>query len=242
MTRRTLGDLLAKVPPPDEPPELGNVTPLERPTFPRIVSRAAVLGAERSKVEPPVSPAESTARLVDEAYERGKRDGIAAVQSDYDVKLAEQKALHAMKVASDRHRAASENARLIADRMVEAMRELETGICGSVASILAPFLAETMRRRAIDDLARTVTSMVADRRPASLKVDGPPDLLEALKTALKDFPVPIEYAAIPALAYDPLEAAAAGAVDSLEVRVRLDERIVRTEIGAWLERLRGAIQ
>ena len=247
MTRRTLGDLLAKVPPPEVHVDTGNITPFERATFPRIVSRSVVLGVERAKVEransePVASAPENSARLVEEAYERGKRDGMAAVQTDYDIKLAEQKAQHVMKVAVDRHRSTAENAKVMAERLAGAMKELESEICASVAAILAPFVVDIVRRRAIDDLARTLTSMVADRRPASLKVDGPRDLLDALKAALNDFPLPVEYVPIAALAYDPLEAGHQGDVDSIEVQVRLDERVVRTEIGAWLDRLRGAMQ
>jgi hypothetical protein len=242
MTRRTLGDLLAKVPAPEEPPHVGNITPFERPNFPRIVSRAVVLGAERAKSEPVINASEDRERLVEEAYERGKRDGIAAVQTEYDVKLVEQKAQHVMKVAVDRHRSTAENARIMADRLVDAIKDLESEVCASVAAVLAPFVVERVRHRAIEDLARTLTSMVADRRPANLKVDGPRDLLDALKAALHDFPVPIEYVAVPALAYDPLEAGNKDSVDSIEVQIHLDERVVRTEIGAWLERLRGAMQ
>jgi len=50
------------------------------------------------------------------------------------------------------------------------------------------------------------------------------------------------YAAIPALAYDALGTHGEGSLDAIEVRVRLDERVIETQIGAWLERLRGAAQ
>jgi hypothetical protein len=234
---RTLGELLTKVRP-EEPPAAAPVTPFERATFPRVVSRAATIAVDRPRSELPVSGAESTARLIDEAYERGKRDGVAVVQTEYDVKLAEQKAQHVMKVAVDRHRATAENARVMADRLAGVLQEMETGICDSVAALLVPFVAENVRRQAIDDLARTLSRMVAERRPATIKVEGPSDLLGALKGALGDFPVPIEYTAAASLAYDPLESQE-GRVDSIEVQ---DERVVRTEIGAWLERLRGATQ
>ena len=236
---RTLGDLLTKVRA-EEPPSPLPMAPLERPNFPRIVSRTVSLSTERPKIEPPVSAAETTARLIDEAYERGKREGVASVQAEYDVKLAEQKARHVMKVAVDRHRSAAENARVMADQLVAALNEMETEICGSVAAILAPFVAETVRRQAVDELATTLRRMVGERLPTAIKVEGPADLLDALKASLGGFAVPVEYTAAARLAYDPLDERE-GNVDSIEVRVQLDERVIRTEIGAWLERLRGAM-
>jgi hypothetical protein len=241
MTARTLGDILAKVRS-EEPLGANNIAPFERPVFPRIVSRAEGIVAERSKSEPPVSAAESTARLIDEAYERGKREGAAAVQSEFDVKLVEQRTRHVMKLASDRHRAAVENAKAMGDRLVGALKDIEAEICQSVAAVLARFVTDAVRRQAVEDLATTLSRMVAERRPATLKVEGPGDLLDALKGALADFPLPIDYTAVAALAYDPLDQDDHGNADAIEVRVQLDERVIETQIGAWLERLRGATQ
>ena len=238
---RTLGDILTKVRS-EEPAAVANVASFDRPVFPRIVSRTDAIGAERHKVEPPVSAAESTARLVEEAYERGKREGVAAVQTEYDIKLVEQRTRHVMKLAADRHRSAAENAKNMAEQLIGAVKEMEDGICRSVADVLAPFMAETVRRRAVADLAATLSRMVTEHRPANLKVEGPGDLLDALKRALADFPLPIDYAAIPALTYDALGNHDEGNLDAIEVRVRLDERVIETQIGPWLERLRGAVQ
>jgi hypothetical protein len=239
MTARTLGDILTKVRI-EEPAGASTVASFDRPVFPRIVSRTDVLGVERQKAEPAVSAAESTARLIDEAYERGKREGVAAVQTEYDIKLVEQRTRHVMKLAADRHRSAAENAKGMAEQLSGAVKDMEAEICRCVAGVLAPFLADAVRRQAIEDLAATLSRMVKDCRPANLKVEGPGDLLDALKIALADFPLPIEYTAIPALAYDALGTHDEGSLDAIEVRVRLDERVIETQIGAWLERLRGA--
>lgn len=241
MTARTLGDILTKVRS-EEPAGIGAVASFDRPVFPRIVSRTDGIGVERQKAEPPVSAAESTARLIDEAYERGKREGAAAVQTEFDIKLVEQRTRHVMKLAADRHRSAAENAKGMAEQLIGAVRDMEAEICRCVAGVLAPFVADAVRRQAIEDLAATLSLMVKERHPASLKVEGPWDLLEALKGALADFPLPIEYAAIPALAYDARGNHDEGNLDAIEVRVRLDERVIETQIGPWLERLRGAMQ
>lgn len=240
MTARTLGDILTKVRS-EEPAGAGAVASFDRPVFPRIVSRTDGGGVER-KAEPPVSAADSTARLIEEAYERGKREGVASVQTEYDIKLVEQRTRHVMKLAADRHRSAAENAKGMAEQLIAAVKDMEAEICRCVAGVLAPFLADAVRRQAIEDLAATLSLMVKERHPASLKVEGPWDLLEALKGALADFPLPIEYAAIPALAYDARGNHDEGNLDAIEVRVRLDERVIETQIGPWLERLRGAVQ
>jgi hypothetical protein len=240
MTARTLGDILTKVRF-EEPAEAARPASFDRPVFPRIVSRSDGAGVERS-AEPPVGVAENTARLVEEAYERGKRDGVASVQTEYDIKLVEQRTRHVMKLAADRHRSAAENAKGMAAQLIGAVKDMEAEICRCVAGILAPFVADAVRRRAIEDLAATLSLMAKERRPASLTVEGPGDLLDALKAALADFPLPIEYAAIPALSYDALGNHDEGNLDAIEVRVRLDERVIETQIGPWLERLRGAVQ
>src|SRR2546430_14796659 len=108
MTARTLGDILTRVRT-EEPVDAGKPASFDRPVFPRIVSRTDGIGVKR-KAEPPVSAAENTARLIEEAYERGKREGAAAVQTEFDIKLVEQRTRHVMKLAADRHRSAAENA------------------------------------------------------------------------------------------------------------------------------------
>src|SRR3954468_3586456 len=159
MTARTLGDILTKVRI-EEPAGAGNVAPFERPVFPRIVSRAEGPVPERSKSEPTISAADSTARLIEEAYERGKREGVAGVQAEFEVKLVEQRTRHVMKLASDRHRSAAENAKAMAERLVGALKDMETEICRSVAAILVPFLTDAVRRQTIADLAATLSRMV----------------------------------------------------------------------------------
>jgi hypothetical protein len=197
---------------------------------------------ERQKADSPAVAAENTARLIEEAYERGKREGVAAVQTEYDIKLVEQRTRHVMKLAADRHRSAAENAKGMAEQLIGAVKQMETEICRCVAGVLAPFLADAVRRQAIEDLAGTLSRMVREHRPANLKVEGPSDLLDALKGTLAGFSLPIEYTAIPALAYDALGDHDQGSLDAIEVRVRLDERVIETQIGPWLERLRGTVQ
>src|SRR5438270_555058 len=189
MTARTLGDILTKVRS-EEAVGVGPVASFDRPVFPRIVSRTDGIGVERQKAEPPAGAAESTARLIEEAYERGKREGAAAVQTEFDIKLVEQRTRHVMKLAADRHRCATENAKNMAGQLIGAVKDMEAEICRCVAGVLAPFVADAVRRQAIEDLAATLSLMVKDHRPASLKVEGPGDLLEALKGALADFPLP----------------------------------------------------
>src|SRR4051794_4486148 len=241
MTARTLGDILTKVRI-EEPAAASNVAPFERPVFPRIVSRTEGPAAERSDGAPPVSTADSTARSIEEAYERGKREGVAAVQAEFEVKLIEQRTRHVMKLASDRQRCAAENARAMADRLAGAVKDMEVEICRSVAAVLVPFVSDAVRRQAMADLATTVSHMVAERRPATLKVEGPADLLDALKAALADFPIPVDYRPLAALAYDALDEKAQSELDTIEVRVQLDERVIETQFGPWLERLRGVMQ
>jgi len=110
------------------------------------------------------------------------------VQTEYDIKLVEQRTRHVMKLAADRHRSAAENAKGMAEQLIAAVKDMEAGISRCVAGILAPFLADAVRRQAIEDLAATLSLMVKERRPASLKVEGPWDLLEALKGAAGGLP------------------------------------------------------
>ena len=90
--------------------------------------------------------------------------------------------------------------------------------------MLAGFLHGAVRERALADLSETVGGLLIGGGAARVKVAGPAALLERLKSIATPGAAPIEFTEH----------------DAAEVTVAIDETVVETNIGAWMERIDSA--
>lgn len=114
------------------------------------------------------------------------------------------------------------------ERLFEAHRaafaDFEQRCAQSVANILRPFLTQSVITRVTDELVRNLEVLFASRTHALFEISGPFDLLDALKAKFEGRSASIAYSLS----------------DSIDVRVRVEDTIIETQLAAWMQAL-GAL-
>lgn len=173
----------------------------------------------------PQVPVEDPAKLLDDAYARGRRDGAADAGERWERTRAADLAGFEDRLAEERRLWTETESDRLAGEIRQAMQALEEGIAASVARILLPFVSESVRRRALDELSETLTALLTGG-VRTLVVNGPLDLVEPLKAKLGPYAQAVEFR--PA--------------DGPDIVARSRDTVVETQIGAWLDRLAAAAE
>jgi hypothetical protein len=170
---------------------------------------------------PPASADEPPVNLLDEAYRRGYAAGLA----EGDAKLAEERVRSAIRLGEERAKWSDQQAVAIVNGFDAACREIETNIASSVARILLPFLAESVRDKAINSLVEQISALTGSSPVPVFKITGPGELLDLVRLQL-------ESTRRSGIAYE--------TADTFEVRVVADQTVIETQISAWKDRLEEA--
>lgn len=173
--------------------------------------------------EKPEAKVDASRRL-EQAQLKAFEEGRAAARKELDVERGGfREALDAELAKARAGWAAEEGARLTQAHRA-ALDSFETRCAQAVANILRPFLVRETIARVTDALVKNLEAMFAARAQGVFEISGPADLLAALK-----------------------EKFAAGAArmefrpdDSIDVRVRVEDTIIETQLGPWLKVL-GAL-
>jgi hypothetical protein len=189
---------------------------IEFPLAPKVngAGRDPALPARRSEAD--------AASDVEAALQRGRDEGFAAARAELAAQLAEERVAATDRLSAARSEWTTGEGERIADLIGAAFVELEARLGVAVAEILAPFVGEAMRMRAVEDLARTLAPLLASSDRPVVRVLGPEDLLQALRTSLG--------------------AAASSVVleagEGIDVQVVADQTRIGTQLAGWLRRLR----
>lgn len=169
--------------------------------------------------------AEELAQKLEEAHGRGQEEGRAAAWAELDLKLADERARHEERIASERETWLADEGQRMSGGIGSAFQELEASIADSVARILKPFLAAALREQVLAELAETLTALLAGEHTL-LKVSGPESLLKALRERMGAHLGCVEYAPS----------------GGLDVSVVADHTVVESRLQAWIDRFHQAIE
>lgn len=161
-----------------------------------------------------------------EAYARGMESGKAALRAEFDTKLGEERAQIQSRLSAERDAWVSQQGAEICQRLANGLVELESRIAESAARILAPFLVEELKRRAVADLLQAVETILSSGADGGLSISGPEDLLQAIRNGLAERQL--------ALAYVPNEAC--------DVRVTLGQTVLEAGLESWIAGIKEAIR
>jgi hypothetical protein len=166
------------------------------------------------------TPADTEAR-VEEAYARGKMDGLEIARADAAAALSLEQ--------TDRE--ARENARRLAwqaneigqfaEKIEGAMTAIEDRLAQSVARILKPFLVEERVKHITDALSENLSKILSRDTPALLKITGPEALLSVLRDQLSSQSVAVEYVA----------------AEGLDVTIEANQTIIKSQLQAWIDHI-----
>ena len=165
----------------------------------------------------------ATAKL-EQALLKAFEEGRDAARQEWAVDRADVKEEIEEQVARERENwAKAEGDRLLAAHRA-AMADFETRCAQAVANILRPFLTQAVIARVTDALVQNIEVLFASRKRSLFEISGPQDLIEALKQKFSDRPASISYVLS----------------DGVDVRVRVDDTVIETQLGAWMQAL-GAL-
>lgn len=162
---------------------------------------------------------------VEEAFTRGFESGKAAVEATLQAKLEALRTETAEELACERQAWVTNEAGRLAAALTAGLQQVQATIAESAARVLAPFVTDQVRAKALDELQRSLEALVSKDAGLSVRMSGPSDLLDALRARLDGHSL--------AVTYQPS--------DDCDVRVAAGQTLIETRLGLWMAALREAL-
>jgi hypothetical protein len=160
------------------------------------------------------------------ALDQARADGAAEAERRFDLRRAEDRVAFDAALAERERRHNEGVATIVAEQLKAAIDEIEARISTEVSRAVARFLSGAIRDRALNELADTVRALTLHGEATRLHVSGPPALLEAVQARLAEAG---------------FAAADLTETDAAELTVNLDDTVIATRIGAWMDRVTAAL-
>lgn len=177
------------------------------------------IGKTASKAAP------DEAAIAREAYERGLAEARAAAQDELAMAISDERRAAAKQLEDQRRLWKDREGERLAAAITTGLATIETRIAETVATIIEPFVTERVRIAACSDVVATVKDISNRSRGVAIELKGPDDLVRSVAERLpKDIVVTTL------------------ASEGPEVRAIVDQTIIETRIGAWLQRLSEALE
>lgn len=178
--------------------------------------------ALHSNTKPQPKPA---APPEDDAYERGLSEGYATARAEYEQKLNDEKDKFSVRLSEERHDLLNEAADSIASNIAEIGNQLELKIAGVTARILEPLISSVVQRQAAASFVEKLSSVTGDSRRPVLRITGPSELIELVRSKLGARSITVDLRAEPVA----------------EVSVIVDQTVLETQMKLWADRLKCAV-
>jgi hypothetical protein len=166
------------------------------------------------------TPADIDARI-EEAFERGRQEGLAAARGECEATLAVERGQWDERETAERLAWQANEYAGFADKVELAMAAIEDELAKSVARILKPFLIEERVKQVTQALSENLSKILSNDAPAALKITGPEALLSVLRDRLAAHSVVVEYLA----------------GDSVDVTVEAHQTIIKSQLQAWIDHI-----
>jgi len=158
----------------------------------------------------------------DDAYQRGLSAGYATARTEYERKLNDEREKFEARLGEERSDLLNETAARIADNIEEIGKQLEARIAGVTARILEPLISNAVQRQAATSFVEKLSSITGDSRRPLLRVTGPSEMIELVRSKLGARLIAVELRAEPVA----------------EVSVIVDQTVLETQVKIWAERLK----
>jgi hypothetical protein len=162
----------------------------------------------------------------DDPFQRGRSVGYATALAEFEQKLDDERQKFSVQLEEERREMQNGLAVKIANDIEQVGSELEAKIAGVTARILEPFISGAVQKQAVTTFVEQLTSITSDSRHPVVRITGPSDLLELVRSKLGVRSIAVE-----------LRAASVA-----EVTVIVDQVFLGTQVKLWAERLKFAVQ
>ena len=161
----------------------------------------------------------------DDPYQRGLSVGYATALAEYEQKLNDEKHKFNVQLGEERHDLLNETAARIASNIEEVGNQLEAKIAGVTARILEPLISSAVQKQAVASFVEKLSSLTTDARRPMLRVTGPSELIELVRSKLGVRSIAVELRAEPVA----------------EVSVIVDQVVLETQMKIWADRLKFTV-
>lgn len=191
----------------------------------QVPQTIAAVGAETDGAP---DPAVVQAQLIEAARRAGAEAAALEAQDRLQATVMELKADHDAHLAEERRRWATTEAEALGHALKQGFADLEGALAHSLSEVLRPLLPKLAMERAIEEVSGAVRTLLLADVNGAIRISGPEDLLDAIRTACGDHP---------ALAFQ--------VSDQADVSVSAGETTIQShmaQLGATLAALPGAGQ
>ena len=164
--------------------------------------------------------------VVKSAYEAGAAEARLECQALVDRARLEEAQAGEQRLQRARQQWLDDSLEPVIEALSQKVAALNETIETHVAEILTPFVQEEVKQRALRSLLDCVADVLKGRSGSSIIVTAPHELVEELEPRLAPLGAIVDVQPSP----------------GGDVEVRLDDTIVRTQIGRWQEMMQGAIE
>lgn len=147
-------------------------------------------------------------------YERGRR----SIEHEMRQAVTDLEARFAQERATIRREWTETQAQKLSVQLDEGMARLRLELSQSIAEVLVPFLAARLREQAVEDMTAAAEALVNEGLPPTVEVSGPADLTGAIARQLEPLATVVKIAL----------------VETPELRVKVDNRMLETRVKDWL--------
>ena len=178
-----------------------------------------IVNAQPRPAAVPAAPPE------DDGYERGRAEGYAAAFADYEQRLQDEKNKWSVQLDEERYSLRNEAAARSAGDIEAVGNQLEAKIASVVARILEPLLSSAVQTQAAASFVEQLSTIASDNRRPVLRITGPSDLLDLVRSKLGVRAISVELRAAPVT----------------EVSMTMDQLVLESQVKLWTDRLKFAV-
>jgi flagellar biosynthesis/type III secretory pathway protein FliH len=158
------------------------------------------------------------------AVARGREEAEAEASSAIEQLEREHETRLAATLAAERARWVMTESAKMAGLLSMQLDELRREFGELVTRILKPFLTDALREKAVAELRRTILEAVAGNGGVEFAISGPADLTGQVRSLLADKSIPV----------------AVTETSAIDVRVKIDQMLVETNLAAWVNAIERA--
>jgi flagellar biosynthesis/type III secretory pathway protein FliH len=162
----------------------------------------------------------------DDGYERGRAEGYASALAEFEQRMEQEKQALVAQAAEERQQFLNETAAKLAGDIAEMGDQLQGRIAGVAARLLEPLISNAVQKQAVTAFIEHLSSITTDSRRPVLRITGPSDLLELIRSKLGVRAIASELRAGP----------------ETEASIVVDQIVLETQLKIWTERLKMAVQ
>lgn len=190
------------------------------------LDRGSPTGPGSSAIAGPAISQVTREEEISQARRESEKLGREAARLEHEEELRNERERFETRLAEERQAWAREQGGELAKGIEAGFTRIEAAIAEVTARLLEPVIIEEARRTALADLRETLGGLLADPDTARLKIEGPGDLLVALREGLGSKDNLVVFAPS----------------DRPDIRVETGDTVIETRLGAWASRLREAMR